>query len=181
MSTATQSKPATYSLDPTHSSVGFAVKYMGISTFRSGFTEFDAKLEVGEAGPERLSGSAIVESIELEDENQKSHVLSPDFFDAENHRAIEFEADHIELDGETAVFHGQISIRGVTRPVVAEGEITQVAEDPDGNSRYGIRLEAKVDRREFGLNWNEALPKGGFLLGNEVRLSAELNLIGEGA
>jgi polyisoprenoid-binding protein YceI len=184
MSTATATAgtaipTGTYRLDPVHSTVGFEVKHM-ISTFRGGFREYDASLD-NTNGAARLAGSAEVASIDVRDENLAGHLKSPEFFDAENTPTIEFGSDRLEVaeDG-TLALDGELTIRGVTRPIRATGKLEHVEADMGGNSRIGIELETTVDRREFGLDWNAALPKGGFALGNDVTLVARLELVPEG-
>jgi polyisoprenoid-binding protein YceI len=184
MSTATDTKAAVipagaYKLDPVHSNVGFEVKHM-ISTFRGGFREYDARLDNTNGSP-RLAGSAEVASIDVRDENLAGHLKSEEFFDAENTPKIEFGSDRLEIaeDG-TLALDGELTIRGITKPIRASGRVEHVEADMGGADRVGIELETTVDRREYGLDWNAALPKGGFALGNDVKLVARLELVPEG-
>src|SRR5688500_4417581 len=185
MTTATtqaQAIPAgSYRLDPVHSTVGFEGKHM-ISTFRGGFREYDAQLEVAEDGNLRLAGSAEVASVEVRDENLAAHLQSPEFFDAERTPRIEFSSERIDVDGEGALrLDGELTIRGVTKPITAIGRLEHVGADISGSDRVGVSLETTVDRHEFGLDWNAALPKGGFALGDDVQLVAGLELVPEEA
>jgi polyisoprenoid-binding protein YceI len=118
-----------------------------------------------------------VESIESRDEQQRALLLSPDFFDAENHPAIRFESTEIRRDGDQLVVDGDLTIKGNTRHVTATGEISGPVVDISDTEKLGIDLEAKVDRTDFGLNWNAPLPKGGFAVENEVTLSVHLELV----
>jgi polyisoprenoid-binding protein YceI len=166
---------ATWALDKTHSTVGFALKYM-VSTFRTGFEDFDVTLDTTGDQP-RLTGSVNPASIAVKDENFHAHLQSPDFFDTERHPAITFESTGWRLDGDQLVVDGNLTIKGDKRPVEARGEFTAPHEDPFGGTRLGITLEAVVDRTHFGLTWNNPLPKGGLALANDVRLHVDLQLV----
>jgi polyisoprenoid-binding protein YceI len=164
----------TYAVDPVHSSFGFAVKYQGVSVFRGTLGEVDATLAGG-----RLEGTAKVESISIRTPEQfRAHVLSPEFFDAANHPEVRFVSDEIDLreDG-TANVTGQLTIKGITKPVVATGTWTAPAADAFGNSRGHITLEAVIDRTEWDMNWNMALPTGGNVLANDVTLTVDISLV----
>jgi polyisoprenoid-binding protein YceI len=166
---------AVWGLDKNHSTATFAIKYM-VSTFRTGFENFDVTLDTTGDQP-RLSGSVDPSSIAVKDENFHAHLQSPDFFDTERHPAITFESTGWRLDGDELVVDGNLTIKGDTRPIEARGHLTPASEDPWGNTRVGITLEAVVDRTHFGLNWNNPLPKGGLALANDVRLHVDLQLV----
>jgi polyisoprenoid-binding protein YceI len=171
MTTATEQIQGTYKLDPVHSSASFAVKHMVVSTFRGRFEHFDATLTDG-----RLVGTVDVSSIVVKDENLAAHLQSPEFFDAERHPELRFESDDIRRDGDEIVVDGELTLKGITKPVEARGTIEgPVATFGDVN-KIGLTLEAIIDRTEFGLNWNAPLPKGGFALANDVKLIVELEL-----
>jgi len=166
----------TWQSDPVHSRVAFSVKHMVVATYRAGFDDFDIRLS-DESGEPRIAGEARVDSIESRDEQQRAHLLSPDFFDAENYPAIRFESTAIRRDGDQLVVDGDLTIKDNTRHVTATGEISGPVVDIADTEKVGIDLEAKVDRREFGLNWNAPLPKGGFAVENEVTLTVHLELV----
>ena len=169
-----------YRIDPVHSTVGFEVKHM-ISTFRGSFRTYDATLD-NSNGAARLAGSAEVASVDVRDENLAGHLQSPDFFDAANSPRIEFSADDVRVaaDGSVAV-GGELTIRGITKPIRATGRYEHVEADMGGGERIGLNLESTVDRRDYDINWNAALPKGGFALGNDVKLVVNLELAPEEA
>jgi polyisoprenoid-binding protein YceI len=169
-----------FKIDPVHSTVGFEVKHM-ISTFRGTFGDYDASLD-NSNGTARLTGSAEVASVDVRDENLAAHLQSPDFFDGDRHPEIRFGSDRIELaeDGSLSL-DGELTIRGVTRPIRASGRYEHLEADMTGSARIGLGLETTVDRREFGIDWNAALPKGGFALGNDVKLVVHLELVPEEA
>jgi polyisoprenoid-binding protein YceI len=167
----------TWSIDPVHSHVGFAVEYV-VGTFRGSFSPVAAKLEVGEGGA-TLRGSVPVEGVRVQDENLTAHLQSPEFFDRERTPEITFEASDIERSGNEVTIKGDLTIKGVTQPVEARGTITDPTDDAYGHVRFGLRLETVVDRTKFGLNWNNPLPSGAPALANEVTLTAELALVKE--
>ena len=178
MTTATirQELPAAvWNVDPIHSTVGFAVKYM-VSTFRTEFDRYEATLDTTGDEP-RLSGSVDPASIVIKDPNFHAHLQSPDFFDSERHPAITFESSSFRVAGDELVVAGDLTIKGATRRVEARGELTPVHEDLHGNERVGIQLEASIDRSHFGVSWNAPLPKGGLALANETKLVVDLFLV----
>jgi polyisoprenoid-binding protein YceI len=165
---------ATYTADPIHSSFNFAVKYQGVSVFRGNLDAVEATLAGG-----RLEGTAQVESISIRTPEQfRAHVLSPEFFDAANHPEVRVGSDELDLreDG-TAKVAGQLTIKGITKPIVATGTWTAPAADAFGNSRGHLNLEAVIDRTEWDMNWNMALPSGGNVLANDVTLTVEVSLV----
>jgi polyisoprenoid-binding protein YceI len=171
MSTTTQAVPTgTWTVDKVHSNVGFAVDYMA-GTFTGSFSDFDA-----EASDGVLKGSAKVASVQVKDENLEAHLQSPDFFDAERHPELSFESKSIEADGDQLKIEGEITIKGHTEPVEITGVLTQPFDDPFGGTRFGLKLEATVDRDKFGVSWNNPLPSGEPALSNEVTIIADLQL-----
>jgi polyisoprenoid-binding protein YceI len=163
----------TWQVDPVHSSVGFTVKHMVVANFRGGFGTFDVTLD--DTG---LRGTVDVASIEVSEPNLNGHLLSPDFFDAERHPQLFFRSTAIRADGDTLDIDGELTIRGVTKPVTITGTSSGPATHPfDGSERLGLELETVVDRTAFGLDWNAPMPSGGFAVGNDVKLKAELELV----
>ena len=172
----TQIVPAgTWAADTVHSSIGFSVTHMGVDTFTGSFTTFEAQLS-GDGEP-KLTGSARVESVVVQDENLTVHLLSPDFFDADRYPELRFESTGIRRDGDALIVDGELTLKGVTLPVELRGTITGPVTDPYGNDRLGINLETTVDRNEFGLTWNAELPNGGRVVEDEVTLTARLALV----
>ena len=164
----------TYNADPIHSSFGFAVRYQGVSVFRGTLDAVEATLEGG-----RLVGTAKVESISIRTPEQfRAHVLSAEFFDAANHPEVTFASSELDLreDG-TAVVQGELTIKGITKPVEAKGTWTAPAADAFGNTRGHLNLEAVIDRTEWDMNWNMPLPSGGNVLNNDVTLTVEVSLV----
>jgi polyisoprenoid-binding protein YceI len=169
--TDTQAVPTgTWSVDKVHSNVGFAVDYMA-GTFTGTFSDFDATATDG-----AVKGSAKVASVQVKDPNLEAHLQSPDFFDAERHPELTFEAKDIRRDGDELAIDGEITIKGHTEPVEITGVITDPFADPFGGERFGLKLEAKIDRDKFGVSWNNPLPSGEPALSNEVTIIADLQL-----
>jgi polyisoprenoid-binding protein YceI len=178
MSTYTTPISGAYAADPIHSSFGFAVKYMGVSTFRGTLEDVAAELEANSDGV-TLSGAAKVESISIRTPEQfRAHVLGEQFFDADAHPEIAFSSSDVTLaDDGTATVNGELTIRGTTRPVTAHGMWSPAAADPTGKTRSHLTLETTVNRRDYGLTWDAPLPSGGSALADEVTLTAELALV----
>jgi polyisoprenoid-binding protein YceI len=168
--TETTVPAGTWAVDKAHSSVGFAVDYMA-GTFQGSFTDFDADVTDG-----ALRGSARVDSVQVKIPDLAAHLQAPDFFDAERHPQLTFEAREIERTGDRLQIEGEITIKGHTEPVHIDGVIGEPMQDPFGGERFGLKLEATVDRTLFGVSWNNPLPSGKPALSNQVRLIADLQL-----
>ena len=160
----------TWQVDKVHSSIGFAIDYMA-GTFHGTFGDFDASVADGV-----LSGSAKVASVQVKDENLAAHLQSPDFFDAPIHPELTFTSKTINRAGNRITIDGEITIKGHTESAEITGEISDPIADPYGGERFGLRLEAVVDRDRFGISWNNPLPSGEPALSNEVTITAELQL-----
>ena len=174
--TKTELPTGTWNVDPVHSQVGFAVKYM-IGTFRGSFSPVEATLTVDEDGITGLQGSTTAENVKVQDENLGTHLLSPDFFDAERTPVITFSASDIARDGDDVTVNGELTVKGVSQPVTLTGTIADPIQDAYGNDRIGLTLTTTIDRTSFGLNWNIPLPTGEPALANDVALTAELYLV----
>jgi polyisoprenoid-binding protein YceI len=173
---STKLPTGTWNLDPVHSHVGFAVDYL-VGTFRGSFSPVAGALVVDEDSAAELTGSAQAASVRVQDENLSTHLLSPDFFDAERTPDIRFRSDDVRRTGDELTVTGELTIKGITQPVELTGTIGDPIEDAYGNDRIGVTLETTVDRTQFGLNWNLPLPNGKSALANDVRLTAELYLV----
>ena len=179
ITTATrQSLPVgTWALDPVHSTIGFEVDYLA-GVFRGQFREVGARLDAAGETPV-LTGSAKVASADVKDENLAAHLQSPEFFDAERYPELSFESSDIERQGDQVTVRGGIKIKGVERPVELTGTVTDPISDPYGGERLGLKLETGINRNEFGVDWNSALPDGKPSLADEVKLTAELQFVRE--
>ena len=167
-----------YTVDPVHSSIRFAVTHAGVSTFRGGFADYEARLSGGESP--QLRGAVDVGSIEIGEEQLKDHLLSPEFFDAAGFPRLTFESSELSVaeDG-TATVRGTLEIGGQSREVEAAGRFAQLDGYLDGRPRVGLSLATTIDRRDFGLDWQAELPSGGDALDWRVEIAVELELVEE--
>jgi polyisoprenoid-binding protein YceI len=172
----TQLPAGTWGIDPVHSQVGFAVDYL-VGTFRGSFSPVAGTLAVAEDGESELSGTAQVTGIKVQDENLATHLVSPDFFDAERTPEIAFSATDIRRSGSEVTVDGELTIKGITKAVELTGTVGDPVEDAYGNERIALTLGTTIDRTRFGLNWNLPLPNGRPALANDVALTAELFLV----
>lgn len=165
-----------WTVDHTHSTLSFGVRHLVVSTYRGQLRDFDASL-VSDGEHVSLTGSGSVRNIDVRDNALSSHLLAPDFFDAEHHPEIRMTSDVIDIDDKSITVVAQLTIKGITRSVELRGVIAGPVEDPFGATRLGLELDATIDRRDYGLDWNIALSGGGWALGNEVTISAELEFV----
>jgi polyisoprenoid-binding protein YceI len=161
----------TWGVDKVHSDVAFAIDYLA-GTFTGSFSEFEAELRDG-----TLKGAARVATIQVKDPNLQAHLQVPEFFDAERYPELTFESRDIRRDGDRLTIDGEITIKGHTEPVEISGAITDPINDPYGGERFGLKLEAKIDRTAFGITWNNPLPSGEPALSHQVTLIADLQLV----
>lgn len=164
----------TWQLDPVHSTIGFEVDYMA-GTFRGTFREAEAALEID--GETRIEGVAKVASVDVKDESLAAHLQSPDFFDAERHPELRFAGELAGVSGDAVTIRGELTMKGVTRPVAIAGTLVAPITDPYGNERLGLEVSTTVDRTEFGLAWNAELPTGQPALANEVAIVGDLQFV----
>ncbi len=182
MATATQPFTGTFASDPIHSTFGFAVKYQGVSTFRGTMDDVTATLVADDSGV-RLEGSAKVESISIRTPEQfRAHVLSAEFFDAENHPEVTFRSSDVTFaeDG-TVTAEGELMIKGISRPVVATGTWQAPALDAFGGTRAHLQLTAAINRRDYEFHWDAPLPNGGSALADEVTITVDAALVAQQA
>lgn len=162
MAITTDALAGVFEADRTHSSVKFAVRHMTVSTFRAWFADVDARL-IADASDLRLEGAARVESISIADPPEfREHVVrGADFFDADNHPEILFHSERVELaENGTAMVDGELTIKGLSRPITATGTYQRPVEDPYGSRRAALELRAVLDRRDWGMSWQQPLPDG---------------------
>lgn len=169
----------TWQIDATHSQVAFAVRHMVVSTVRGHFTALRGTLEFDEAHPENASveAEADVVSIDTRDKNRDAHLLSPDFFDAQKYPVISFKSTKVERAGDDYKVTGDLTLHGVTRPVVFDVEYGGTVKDPYGLIRLGINGHTKISRKDWGLTMNPLLEAGGAVIGDDVKIEFELEAI----
>ncbi len=179
MTVATTPINGTFVSDPIHSTFQFAITHMQIGSYRAGFSDFDARVVADDRGI-RIEGTVRVESISIANPPEfREHVVNgSDFFDAANHPEITFRSGEVSVAGDgTYSGQGELTIRGVTKPIVVTGTYQPLVEDPYGSQRTAIEVTATVDRRDWGMDWQMALPGGGDALGYDVVLTAHIELV----
>ncbi len=169
----------TWSIDPTHSEIGFKVKHMMFTNVSGRFDHYEATVTTEDESFEnaQLTFSAEVSSINTNNTDRDNHLKSADFFDAENNPSLTFKStgftkideDHYELDG-------NLTIKGIEKAVKFPVEFSGIMTDPWGNTKVGLNVLGKINRKDWGLNWNSALETGGVLVGEEVKMNIELQL-----
>jgi polyisoprenoid-binding protein YceI len=185
MTTATASAPTvtrtgiptgTWTVDPVHSKVGFAVKHMGVATVRGEFREFEGTLEIGEdLGSARAHGTVKAASVDTNQEQRDEHLRSADFFDAENHPELRFESKRIEaLDDETLRIVGELTMNGVTRELELRAEIIGAGRGAADEERVGLEVTGQLSRRDYGIRFNAALGSGNAVVADKVRLELDI-------
>jgi polyisoprenoid-binding protein YceI len=170
----------TYTIDQSHSDVGFSVRHMVFAKVRGHFTKWTAQLAFDPADPSRTSVEASIDtaSIDTREEKRDGHLRSPDFLDAAKYPAMTYKSRKVEAAG-TKKFKvaGDLTIRDVTRPVVLEVEELGRGKDPWGNDRVAFVGKTSIDRGDFGLKWNQALEAGGVLVGEKVDIEIDVEVV----
>jgi polyisoprenoid-binding protein YceI len=185
MSTSTLAG-TTWKLDPTHCTLEFSAKHMMITTVKGRFAEVEGSIIVPEGGIDAATAEVKipVSSINTGVEQRDEHLRSGDFFDAESHPHLTFAARGIEgsfsSPGDTFKLRGDLTIRGTTKPVTLDVTYEGEGQDPWGGTRRSFTATGKIDRRDFGLTWNQALETGGVLVSNDVKLSLDVQVVKEG-
>jgi polyisoprenoid-binding protein YceI len=170
----------TWTVDPVHSSIAFAITHNNVATFRSGFETYEATLSGGEEP--RLEGSVDVQSIEIDEAQLKGHLMSPEFFDTERFPKLTFASTRFDVaDDGTVRLAGTLTIKGTEREVEATGRFGEIGADLGGNPRVALSVSTAVDRRDFGIEFNADLPSGGQVLEWEVAINVDLELVAQEA
>ena len=167
--------PGTWTVDAAHSTVGFVVRHLVVAKTRGRFGTFDGTITIGE-DPLQSSVKASVDtaSVNTNDEGRDGHLRTNDFFDVETYPKITFQSTSIEADGSDYLLHGDLTIKGVTKPVTFDLEFEGVATDPWGNTKAGFTAETEINRKDWGLDYNAVLEAGGVLIGEKVKLTLEV-------
>lgn len=183
MSTTTSSAIAiptgTWSVDPAHSRIGFAVKHMGIATVRGEFADFEGTLEIGDdLSTATAFGTVKSASVDTSEPQRDEHLRSADFFDVAEHPEIRFQSTAIEpLDEDEFRITGQLTIHGVTKEVVLHAEVQGTDTDPWGNERVGLEVTGQLSRGEYGMQFNQLLGSGNVLVGDKVNLALDISAV----
>ncbi len=169
-----------WQLDNSHSEIQFSARHMMISKVRGTFESFSGDVNLNQENPEQTQVDVIVDltSINTRDEQRDGHLKSPDFFDVEQYPNAHFVSTGVERTGDkTAKLHGDLTMRGVTKPITLDVEYQGMAKSPWGATSAGFTASGKLNRKDWGLNWNQALETGGVLVGEEITLNIEVELI----
>jgi len=180
--TMTSSPSTTWTLDSAHTQVGFEVKHMMFAKVRGRFTDLEGSLRLGPEGEEAGSSVSVsirAASIDTGQPQRDEHLRSADFFDVERFPELSFESTGLTRHGGRQVLTGDLKIRDVVRRVELEVQESGRGNDPWGNERIAFTATTSIDRRDFGLTWNQALETGGILVGNEVRITLDVQAVRE--
>lgn len=166
-------------LDSSYGEVQFKVKYLMISNVIGRFKRFDLMVETEnrDFSSSKVVFTADVDSLDTDDHQRDGHLKSSDFFDAANFPHIHFEAGSIVFEGDEGVLNGQLTIRDITKPISLNVDFGGFNRDSLGKLRAGFSFKCKINRKDFGLNWNTILNDGGIMVGNDVKISGEVQLI----
>lgn len=171
---------ATYSIDTSHSEVGFVVRHMGFSKVRGRFEDFTGQVRMEADQLSSLEAEVEIQtaSIDTNDAKRDEHLRTSDFLDAPNHDTITFKSTGIRsANAQTFELEGELTIRGVTRAVVLDGTYLGEGADPWGGTRVGFEASTVINRKDFGVNWNTVLESGGFLVGDDVEIKLDVQAV----
>ena len=169
----------TYSLDMAHTQVGFSVKHMMVSKVKGKFDFYEAEIEFDDKTMQfkKLNATIDADSVNTDNERRDTHLRSADFFDVAKHPKITFVMTGYKGDKEGGKMTGDLTIRGITKPVTLDVEMGGLITDFQGKRRLGFTMEGKVNRHDFGLEWNRMLESGGFVVGDMVKIEIDVEAI----
>lgn len=169
---------AKWVLDPTHSEVGFKVKHLMISNVKGSFTAYEAVIDGEDFTKAPIKVTIDAASVTTQNEDRDNHLKSADFFDAEQHQHITFESLGLtKVDEETYQLKGNLTIKGVSNEITLDVAYGGMNKDPWGNEKLAFEVSGKLNRKDWGLNWNAALEAGGVLVAEEVKINAEVQFV----
>lgn len=169
-----------WTLDPTHSELGFKIKHLMISNVSGAFTNFNVQAETNsdDFSSADVAAHVDVASITTNNEQRDAHLRNVDFFEAETHPNIAFKSTKVErVDSDTFNLYGDLTIKDTTKPVKLAVEYSGIAKDPWGNVKVGFTVNGKINRKDWGITYNAALETGGVMLGEEVKINGEIQLV----
>ena len=173
----------TWTIDPAHSKVGFAVKHMGIATVRGEFAGFEGTLEISDdLGTATARGIVKAETVDTSEPQRDAHLRSADFFDVEQHPEISFESTEIEpVDDESFRVTGNLTLHGVTNEITLDAEVQGTDIDPWGNERVGLEITGSLSRGDYGMRFNQALGSGNMLVADKVKIALDISAVRQSA
>lgn len=169
-----------FEIDPAHSSIGFTVKHLMVATVRGHFGQFSGYVESPDGQPLGATGEVTVEAATIDTgvEQRDQHLRSGDFLLTDEHPQITYRLESVEpAGGDRYRLHGDVTIRGVTRPLELTAQVEGQVKDPWGNNRLAVTVRGELNRKDFGANWNQALEAGGVVVGDTVKIEVELSLV----
>lgn len=169
-----------WALDPTHSNLGFKIKHLMISNVSGSFKNFQAEVKTSgtDFSAAQISLTAAMDSISTNNEQRDAHLRNADFFEVEKYPELKFTSTKVEkTDSDTFSLYGELTLKGITKPVKLHVEFNGTVKDPWGGERAGFVVTGKINRSEWGINFNGALETGGVILGEEVRINSEIELV----
>ncbi|MFL6287869.1 MAG: YceI family protein [Actinomycetes bacterium] len=178
--TTIEQTTGTWTIDPSHTRVGFSAKHAMVATVRGQFNEFDGTLSLDGSAPEGSSATLTIKagSITTGSDDRDNHLRSGDFLDIETYPELTFRSTGVRYEGgDDFVMTGDLTIRGTTRPVELKVDLEGLASDPFGNERIGFSGETTISRKDFGLTWNVALEAGGVLVSDKVKITLDVSAI----
>ena len=168
----------TWQLDPTHSELGFKVKHLMITNIKGEFRNFSAEIDGEDFSKAAISATIDTSSIFTNEDNRDAHLKNADFFDIDNHKEMTFKGSSLnKIDDENFELKGMLSIKGISKEIKLGVEYGGTSTDPWGNEKMGFSINGKINRSDYGLNFKAPLETGGFLLGEEVKISADLQFV----
>jgi len=167
-----------YTIDKAHTTLGFSVKHMVVSSTKGKFQDFTGTIEAGADGvPSKASATIKAASLDTDNEDRDKHLRSPDFFDADKFPEVTFESTKIEKTGDGATITGNLTIRGVTKEIALPVSLSGPVTDPWGNVRIGLEGSTKINRKDFGMIWNKTLDAGGLVVDDTVKIDVSVEAI----
>jgi polyisoprenoid-binding protein YceI len=174
----------TYKVDPAHSSVNFSIDHMVVNTVHGRFRQFEGTISVDPDNNNALTaanGTIQAKSIDTDIDKRDNHLRSPDFFDAEKFPTITFESTEVKKDGNTQVLVGKFTMHGVTKDVSLPFTLKGPIKSPMGGSVMGLEINAKINRKDYGLTWNKVIEAGGLMVGEDVTIQINAELVKQAA
>ncbi len=170
---------ANYSVDAPHTQIHFTVPHLVAFKVRGTFTDFNATLEADAAAKKLTSVAATVKAVSIDTRNDQrdNHLRSADFFDVTKYPELTFKSTDIKGSGDNITVIGDLTIKGITKEIVLTGNFAGTAVDPWGNERAGFEATGEIDRKDFGLTWNQALETGGVLVGDKITIGLEIEAV----
>ncbi len=171
-----------YDIDTAHTTIGFSVRHMVVSSTKGAFNTFSGSFELDPADPTSLKASAKIDvkSIDTKNKDRDDHLRGADFFDADKHPEITFETTKVEKSGSDYVLHGNLTMKGVTKPITLPIELSGPVKNPWGKTVMGFEGSCKINRKDWGITWNKVLDNGGVAVGEDVKLEISVEGIKRG-